>query len=104
MAAQTVEQLARSRVHDFLFHLSKLMIAYDLECTHWVPSCPHDWARHYGESDIRDGLGTIFHYRNLENERVHRDVYEFVHEFGTWYFEVVVDDNQVTEEERNWEA
>ncbi|CAM2069123.1 hypothetical protein SCOR_27390 [Sulfidibacter corallicola] len=103
LATMTVVQLAERRVRECLNELEEGVRTHDFDLEHFVEHNPHGWARHYGETHLRDG-GTIYHYRNLENERVHADVLEYEIAGSLFIFERFLEDEEVSEYERTFDA
>jgi len=66
-------------------------------------SNPYGCFRHHSES-YPDTNVTVYHYRNIENEQLHVDLYEYSTTGSTFYFEKQIDDEDVTEGERVFEA
>lgn len=55
-----------------------------------------DW-RHYRETDVEDG--TVFHYRNIEGEQIHVDIYTLYLKGSEIHFRKNVDKSEVTQAE-----
>ncbi len=80
------------------------MDEHELDFDDLVESNSYGMFAHFSESDSSTGHGTIYHYRNLEDEQVHIDVFEFHTIAGPISFEKRVDDKDVSEKERRWNA
>lgn len=98
---QLSEELASTILHD----LKEFMDEYDLDTSNIVEDNNHSWAIHYGETDIGKAKGNIYHYRNLESEQIHVDVYEYkLLDKRVCYFEKYIEEDIVTEEENNFKS
>ena len=102
-AFRVAHELCRQRMAEVLSDLESFMESEDLEVSDIRASNSYGWFRHYSESYPEPNV-TVFHYRNIENERMHVDVFEYHVSAGVVYFEKRVDDAAVTEAERVWDA
>ncbi|CAM2069124.1 hypothetical protein SCOR_27395 [Sulfidibacter corallicola] len=84
-------RLAQERAHTFINELEDFAEEHDLTIDDLTDSNSYEWARHFDESYPNEHCA-IFHYRNIEGEAIHVDVYEYRFESATLYFEKAIDD------------
>lgn len=117
-AAETVRGLCNNELTEAFEALRKFMKEECLDFSQKVSENAHGWARHWGE-DEKDSC-TVYQYRNLEGEKIHIDVYEYLLYQTSEYwsdrescrkqdkvkiwFEKHLEPDEVSEEENNFDA
>lgn len=105
MAVNIVRQMAEKMAGDILNKLKKFMNEHGLKTKHIVKSNSHRQVKHFAKSDIGDNRGSIYRYRNLEEERTRVDVYEYrLMNSRFCCFEKHIKPEGVTEEENCFRA
>lgn len=103
ISAHIIYLISESKAMEEVKNLFDFMEKNDLTVDNIVPSNQYWWARHYWEREEGDHC-QVYEYRNIEEEQIHVDVYEYKRGGMSVTFDVFINDNDVSFGERYFDA